>query len=365
MNSTIFDHTNAVDQYTFDSTAGAKATLKNHWDTFFTEADVGLLASWGINAIRIPIGFWAYDNSGTPYIKGADQYLAKAIGWCRSYGMKVLIDVHGSPGSQNGFDNSGHSGRVAWQTGNNMQRTTAILVQVAKKYGTPAYADVVFGIELTNEPISWNENKFSTTKQWTQNAYKAVKAAATNKNLMIIMHDGFMGPRNWLDVNTALNGKSTLAASQFWLDVHLYQNQVAADSTLNQKQHIQKACKWATTDLLPASSNLPVIVGEFSLATNICANPDGSTLAGSVCYIDGCQCSSNVPIEYWKAPLIAATRKFLEAELDTFEAHARGWFMWSYKAPGGWGLKNAVQYGLIGSKVTERKYPGQCNGKTY
>ena len=315
--------------------------------------------TWSLS-IRIPIGFWAFNNTNTKYISGAEKHLDQAIGWARAHNIKVLVDIHGSPGSQNGFDNSGQAGNVLWQTGDNMAQTTAVLVQVAQKYGSQAYADVVFGIELTNEPISWNQNKFSTTQTWAQDAHRQVKAASTNQNLNIIMHDGFMGPSSWTSVGKTLNGQSKLAQSKFWIDVHLYQNQVASDSTLTQAQHIAKACNWSTTELLPASSNLPVIVGEFSAATNICANPDGSTVAGSVCTVSGCQCANNVPIAEWNAPLVAATRMFLEAQLDTFEKHSRGWFMWTYNGPGAWGLKNAVQYGLIGSTVTDRKYPGQC-----
>lgn len=361
MTSDVFSDTNATDQWTFDQTDGAEAALQEHWSTYFTEDDVTTIASWGINAVRIPIGYWAYNNTGTPYISGADAYLEKAIEWCRAAGIKVLVDCHGSPGSQNGFDNSGHAGNVEWQSGDNMDVSISVLETMAAKYGSMDYSDVVFGLELTNEPISWDENDFATTKQWAQDAYAAVVAKAENPDLNIIMHDGFMGPDNWEAVGSAVNGDSSLADSRFWIDTHLYQNQVASDSTLTQEEHIEKACNWSTTELLPASVNLPVIVGEFSAQTNICANPDGSTLAGSVCYIDGCQCSSNVDIEYWNEPLINATRMFLEAEMDTFESHARGYFMWTYKGPGAWGYTNAVKYGLVGDKITDRAYPGQCD----
>lgn len=361
MTSDVFDNTDAVDQYTFDSTDGAEAKLQDHWSSYFTESDVEKIAAWGINAVRIPIGYWAYDNSGTPYIAGADAYLEKAIGWCRKHGIMVLVDCHGSPGSQNGFDNSGRSGEVSWQSDDNLNKSITILETMAKKYGAMEYADVVFGIEMVNEPISWGSNNFNTTQQWAQEAYNAIKAVATNDDLMVIMHDSFQNPTEWVEISNAINGNSSLAESKFWIDTHLYQNQVASDSLLTQDQHVEKACNWSSTALLPASSNLPVIVGEFSAATNICANPDGSTVAGSVCYISGCQCSANVPIQYWNEPLINATRKFLEAELDTFESHARGYFMWSYKGPGAWGYDNAVEYGLIGKSVTDRMFPGQCN----
>jgi glucan 1,3-beta-glucosidase len=93
MDSDLFtgDFASAVDQYTFDSISGAQGVLENHWQTFFTEEDISSIAKTGINALRIPIGYWAYDNANTPYITGADQYLEQAIGWARNYGMKVWV----------------------------------------------------------------------------------------------------------------------------------------------------------------------------------------------------------------------------------------------------------------------------------
>lgn len=63
--------------------------------------------------IRIGIGFWAYDNAGTPYHSGADTYLSKAIQWAKNAGLLVTIELHGAPGSQNGDVNSGHVG--SWE----------------------------------------------------------------------------------------------------------------------------------------------------------------------------------------------------------------------------------------------------------
>ena len=34
------------------------------------------------------------------------------MGWCQELGLKVVLDLHGAPGSQNGFDNSGKRGEV-------------------------------------------------------------------------------------------------------------------------------------------------------------------------------------------------------------------------------------------------------------
>jgi aryl-phospho-beta-D-glucosidase BglC (GH1 family) len=59
--------------------------------------------------VRIPIGYWAFDVApGEPYIQGQKPYLLNAIGWAAKYNLKVIIDLHGAPGSQNGYE--------LWQT---------------------------------------------------------------------------------------------------------------------------------------------------------------------------------------------------------------------------------------------------------
>ncbi|KAM0714015.1 hypothetical protein Q7P37_010979 [Cladosporium fusiforme] len=377
MTPDLFEGTDATDQWSLDQTDGAEKKLKNHWDTYYTKQDFVAMKKWGINTVRIPIGYWAYDNSKTPYLQGADYYLERMIEWCREIGLWVLVDCHGSPGSQNGFDNSGRAGKAHWQTDDNLQRSTAVLKTMAQKYGSMKYADVVWGIQLVNEPISWNGNKLEKTQQWTQEAYPIVRAAAANKDLMILMHDGFMGPSKWVETGKAINretesyntessaGSSSGSNLRFAIDTHLYQNQAPEDKNLTQQEHIRKACAWKHTNLLSQQNNsaddrnekrtpkattnnnnatnnpvsLPVYIGEFSAATDICANPDGSTLAGTACYINGCQCANNVDIQHWAQPLKDATREFFEAELETFENAAQGWFVWSWKGPGGGGWR--------------------------
>lgn len=346
---------NAVDQWTFDSISGAEDALKTHWDTYFTEADIRTIAATGINALRIPIGYWAYDNAGTPYIQGADAYLEKAIGWARNAGMKVWVDCHGSPGSQNGFDNSGRQGDVDWQQPDNLARSIDVLKTMATKYGSIEYADVVVGLELVNEPISYGKNVFSTSQSWAQKAFTAVKAVAANPNLVIVMHDAFQGASSWTNLVAGMN-----ANRQFGLDSHMYQLFTDADNDLTQAQHITKACDWAD-ELGAGNKVMPTYVGEFSAATNICVNPDGSTTAGTSCSVSGCQCQS-ADFSTWNDKLIEQTRRFVEAQLDAFEEGTSGYFLWSAKGPGGWGFLNGIQNGIIPSPITSRKYPGQCGG---
>jgi hypothetical protein len=58
-----------------------------------------------LNHVRIPIGYWAYDvGPGEPYISGQHNYLLKAIAWASTYNLKIIVDLHGAPGSQNGYE---------------------------------------------------------------------------------------------------------------------------------------------------------------------------------------------------------------------------------------------------------------------
>lgn len=75
--------------------------LKPHWDSWARFEDFQKVKDSGFNLVRIPVGYWAWDNENVPYAKGAAPYLDAAINWARSLGLKVIVDLHGAPGSQN------------------------------------------------------------------------------------------------------------------------------------------------------------------------------------------------------------------------------------------------------------------------
>ena len=85
-----------------------QSRMQKHWSSWITADDFESMAGHGLNFVRIPIGYWSVSPiDGDPYVQGAYEWLDKAIGWAGDNGLKVLIDLHGAPGSQNGFDNSG------------------------------------------------------------------------------------------------------------------------------------------------------------------------------------------------------------------------------------------------------------------
>ena len=97
------------------NTNNARQILERHWDTWIQDSDFAYLRSIGINTIRLPIGYWTLGPSfcaGTPFEDVSDVYanswprVLRAIKTAEKYGIGVLVDLHGAPGSQNGKFNS-------------------------------------------------------------------------------------------------------------------------------------------------------------------------------------------------------------------------------------------------------------------
>ena len=307
--------------------------------------------------LRIPIGYWAYDKGSAPYLSGADYWLGQAIGWAQTRQMKVWIDLHGSPGSQNGKDHSGHEGDIEWNQGQNRQASLDVLTTIAQKYGTVALADTVVGIEIVNEP---DKSLLGFSQQFAQDAYKTIKSAAANPNLMVVTHDAFAGLDKWTTTAQTIGGKGT-----FGVDAHLYQSFTPSDNQLDQPGHIKQVCNEWVQELKNANDDMMGYVGEWSSTTNIIVNSDGSTAVtnnATSCSTPGCQCSSdpNLNIEQWNDNMVKQVRMFVEVQIQTFEQYSSGYFIWSWGGPGGWGIKNLIDKEAFPNPITNYKYPGLC-----
>ncbi len=77
-----------------------------HLSKFNRDLNKSVVAcAFRLNHVRIPIGYWAYDVApDEPFISGQHDYLLKAIAWATTYNLKVIVDLHGAPGSQNGYE---------------------------------------------------------------------------------------------------------------------------------------------------------------------------------------------------------------------------------------------------------------------
>lgn len=100
----------------FDSGKNLTEVMVEHYTSFVQEEDIAEIAGAGLNWIRLPIPFWAIEtwsdvgvdaDSTTPVAepwlaKVCWQYILQVLSWCRKYGIRVNLDLHTVPGSQNG-----------------------------------------------------------------------------------------------------------------------------------------------------------------------------------------------------------------------------------------------------------------------
>ena len=117
------------------------------------------MAGAGVNAVRLPIGFWV--TAGTaeaaaPFVEGGLAYIDKAMEWGAAHGIGVLIDMHAAPGSQNGFDHSApaQKDKALWDAPDQPSpsypaQTLAVIAALAQRYGS---APALLGFAPLNEP---------------------------------------------------------------------------------------------------------------------------------------------------------------------------------------------------------------------
>jgi glucan 1,3-beta-glucosidase len=71
-------------------------------------------------------------------------YLVRAVNWAQELGLKVTIDLHGAPGSQNGQDNSGLIGPVLFASNSsNVDRSLNVLHNFTQEFTKDIYGGTV------------------------------------------------------------------------------------------------------------------------------------------------------------------------------------------------------------------------------
>ena len=153
MSPSMFEGTDAEDEtYLVEklSPEAYKARIKLHRAEYITERDFLRIRAMGFNTVRIPVPFYIFGDR-KPFI-GCIEELDNAFAWAENYDLKILIDLHTAPESQNGFDNGGLCGIVKWATlPDEVEFVLTVLKRLAERYGK---RNGLFGIELLNEPLT-------------------------------------------------------------------------------------------------------------------------------------------------------------------------------------------------------------------
>ncbi|KAH7135753.1 glycoside hydrolase superfamily [Dendryphion nanum] len=340
---------------------GCLNVLQPHWENFVSLADFQKIKNAGINVVRIPVGYWSYLDVGAPFTSGAAPYLDRAIGWARDTGLKVIIDLHGAPSSQNGFDHSGQKlAAPGWGQGDSIGQTHAVLKILFDKYAIPSMQDVVVAIQLVNEPFLSKLDP-NMVKQFYRDGFNNLRQVSDTP---VMLHDGFWDPA-WL--NNFLTPWDNNAQNVI-VDHHEYQIFDSGLLTFSTQQHLEQVCK--STEGYSHSDKW-TIVGEWSGALTDCAkylNGFGSgnriegTFPGS--WPIGSCAGKSGPVSSWSQAWKDDVRRYIETQLDAFESKTQGWVFWNFKTEGDageWDFFQLVDGGVFPQPLGDRRFGRFCN----
>ncbi|TFK42709.1 exo-beta-1,3-glucanase [Crucibulum laeve] len=266
----------AVDEWTLsqamaaDTANGGISQLEKHYRTFITEKDFAEIASAGLNFVRIPIGYWAVETKdGEPFLaKTSWTYFLKAIKWARKYGIRINLDLHSVPGSQNGWNHSGRLGTVGFLNGPmgfaNAQRSLNIIRVLAEFVSQPQYKDVVTIFGILNEPQGSVVGQDSLSRFYLE-AYNIIRQAGgtgEGNGPYVSIHDAFIPRGDWAGVIP--NG------DRITLDSHPYLC-FNGQSDADMSTYAQTPCTtWANAVNNSMSTFGLTNAGEFSNAVTDC-----------------------------------------------------------------------------------------------
>ncbi|WEW58141.1 glucan 1,3-beta-glucosidase [Emydomyces testavorans] len=372
-------HENVVDEYTLTKRLGstAKAVLEKHYATFITEQSFREIRDAGLDHVRIPYSYWAVKTfDDDPYVEKVSwRYLLRAIEYCRKYGLRVNLDLHALPGSQNGWNHSGRQGPIGWLNGTdgnkNAQRALDIHDQLSKFFAQPRYKNVVTIYGLANEPLMLKLD-IEPVLDWTTKAAETVEKNGMKQYL--VFGDGFLKLSKWTTILQNTGHK-------FILDTHQYTIFNTDLIGLPHKKKLEFVCDgWV--QLIGDSNSKgtgwgPTICGEWSQADTDCAKylnnvnvgtrwtgtMDSPTAKDQVfsplcpttnnkkaCSCDGANANPSAYSDSYKKFL----QTYAEAQMFAFEK-GWGWFYWTWETESAtqWSWRRGLEAGILPKKAYE------------
>lgn len=372
-----------VDEFTLTSKLGpekAARVLEKHYSTFITEKTFLDIQRAGFDHVRIPFSYWAVTSyPGDPYVPLISwRYLLRGIEWARKCGLRINLDLHGAPGSQNGWNHSGRQGPIGWLNGTdgalNAQRTLDIHTQLSAFFAQDRYKNVITMYGLVNEPrmVVLDTNEVLT---WTKSAISIVRASGMPTSVIIVFGDGFLGLANWKE---KLQGIPNIL-----LDVHQYVIFNVEQIALGHSAKIDFACQGWMQQTQQSSNTATgfgnFLCGEWSQADTDCAPYLNDVGAGSrwqgtlntgnattsvlkpLCPIQNdlqCVCNlANASPSTYTAVYRQWLLQFAEAQMQSYEL---GWghFYWTWDTEQAtqWSWKKGMAAGTLPINVTERTF---------
>lgn len=340
MSPGLFEGTTAEDEYYLPTQLPREvyeARIRTHRAEYITERDFTRIKAMGLNTVRIPVPYFIFGDR-EPFI-GCVEELDRAFNWAERYGLKILIDLHTAPDSQNGFDNGGISGVCKWsQEPEEVEFELTVLERLAKRYGK---REGLWGIEVINEPITeetWDRmgvqerypaadpvkaegtkpNTLAFIRQFYLDAYDRMRKYLPEEKCIVI-HDAFL-LKAWKDFMREDKYKNVV------LDTHQY---LMMAEGMGCEQSVEGYVKFIKenyeADIREMEEYFPVVCGEWCLFNSLAVGRDTK---GGQTVLNGQEGMSEEKISDEDKKKIY--RALADAQLKAWQAGS-GYFYWSYK----------------------------------
>ncbi|KAH7107071.1 glycoside hydrolase [Auriculariales sp. MPI-PUGE-AT-0066] len=338
---------NAIDEWTLSTLLAAETArgglnqIEDHYKTFITEADFANIAAAGLNWIRLPVPFWAISKlDSEPFLEKVSwQYFLKAIVWARKYGLRINLDLHTLPGSQNGWNHSGRLGQpFNWMQGvmgiANAQRSMDYIRIYAEFISKPEITNVVPMFGVLNEPRG-NILGEQPLKDVYYNIYTTLRGmTGIGKGPVLSFHTGFFdnGFAGWLP-----------KADRLMLDRHPYLVFGDTQSNAAPETFARTPCvQWKQwTDTVSNTFGMNS-AGEWSCALSDCAlyiNEVGIGADYDAQFGEGA-CKPLLDYKNWSSDFKAGVLTYTSAMMDAFGSN---FFFWTWRIGPSTRFNNTIQ----------------------
>lgn len=341
MNPALFEGTTAEDEYYLPTQLSPEvyeARIRIHRSEYITERDFATIKRIGLNMVRIPIPYFIFGDR-PPFI-GCIEELDKAFSWAEKYELRILIDLHTAPLSQNGFDNGGICGVCRWsQTPREVEFVLKVLEKLAKRYG---HREGLFGITPINEPITepaWSTinvphryppvdkalaegsapNTMEFLYQFYEDAYDRIRPNIADDRY-VVLHDAFR-LHAWKDFVTRPKFRNIM------LDTHQYlmtADMMGCEQTLN--GYISYIQENFAAEIAKVREYVPIVCGEWCLFNSCAVSMDTKGGQSALNGMDFAGSDRSMTEEERKH----LYEQLAKAQLEAWECGC-GYFYWSYK----------------------------------
>ena len=87
----------------YDSVGVSGDALGAHFENYITEDDLRLIASWGMDHVRVPVDYPVLMDideatGAVTFREDGFSHVRRCMEWCKKLGLKMVLDLHKAPG---------------------------------------------------------------------------------------------------------------------------------------------------------------------------------------------------------------------------------------------------------------------------